>query len=99
LAVLTAKEQKELAMDAMSVAWLLVGGSFCVVLGLSIGFWLQWLHTKQHQVELNVLRSLVQSLSEVIQRLESEKAELAAGLRAEKRQVEQLKGQLLRASR
>jgi len=99
LAVLTARGQKELAMDAISVAWLVVGGSFCVVLVLSIVFWLQWLHTQQHKAELSVLRSLVQSLGEIIRRLESEKAELAAGLRAEKGQVEYLKGQLFRASR
>ncbi len=86
-------------MDAMSVAWLGMGGSFCLVLVLTIGLWLQWLHTQQYQAELSVLRGLVQSLGEIIRRLESEKAELAAGLRAEKGQVEHLKGQLFRASR
>lgn len=45
LVLLTVNEQKELAMVAMSVAWLVVGGSFCVVLVLAVGFWLQWLHT------------------------------------------------------
>jgi len=85
-------------MDAMSVAWLVMGGSFCVVLVLSIGFWMQWLQTQQHKAELSVLRGLVQNLGEIIRRLEGEKAELAAGLRAEKGQLEQLKGQLQRAS-
>jgi len=76
-----------------------MGGSLCGVLVLAIGFWLQWLHFQQHKAELIVLRSRFQSLEEIIRRLEIEKAELAAGLRAEKGQVEQLKGQLLRASR
>ncbi|MCQ4261017.1 MULTISPECIES: hypothetical protein [Pseudomonadaceae] len=98
-AVLTASEQRELAMDAMSIAWVVMGGSFGLVLVLTIGLWLQWLHTQQYQAELSVLRGLVQSLGEIIRRLESEKAELAAGLRAEKGQVEHLKGQLFRASR
>lgn len=85
-------------MNAMSVAWLAMGGSFCMVLVLATGIWLQWLHSQQYKAELSVLRSLVQSLGEIIRRLEGEKAELAAGLRAEKGQVEQLKGQLRRAS-
>lgn len=86
-------------MDAISGAWLVMGGSLCIVLVLSVGFWLQCLHTRQYKAELNVLRGVVQSLGEIIRRLESEKAELAAGLRAEKGQVEHLKGQLLRVSR
>ena len=70
-------------MDAMSGAWLVMGGSFCAVLLLSIGLWLQWLHTQQYKTELSVLRGLLQNLGEIIRRLEDEKAELAAGLRAE----------------
>lgn len=85
-------------MDAMSGAWLVVGSSFCALLVLSICLWLQWLHVQQFKAELSVLRGFVQNLGEILHRLEDEKAELAAGLRAEKGQVEQLKGQLLRAN-
>jgi len=86
--------EKELAMDAMSSAWLVMGGSLCVVLVLAILLWVQWLHVQQIEAKLGVLRGLLQSLGEVIRRLEHEKAELAAGLRAEKGQVENLKRQL-----
>jgi hypothetical protein len=67
------------------------------MLVLTAGFWLQWLHAQQHKAKLSVLRSLVQSLSEIIRRLESKKAELAAGLQAEKGLVEHFKSQLRRA--
>ena len=86
-------------MDAMSGAWLVMGSSFCAVLVFFIALWLQWLHTQQYKAELSVFRGLVQNLGQIIRRLEDEKAELAAGLRAEKGQVEQLKGRLLRANR
>lgn len=86
-------------MDAMSGAWLVMGSSFCAVLVLSIVLWVQWLHAQQYKAELSVLRCLLQNLGDIIRRLEEEKAELAAGLRAEKGQVEQLKGQLSRANR
>ena len=81
-------------MNTLSVAWLITGGLLCVVLTLSILLWLQWLNARHHKVELSVLRSLMQSLGEIVQRLEREKAELAAGLRAEKGQVELLKRRL-----
>jgi membrane protein implicated in regulation of membrane protease activity len=81
-------------MSAMSVSWLATGVALCAVLVLTILLWVQWLHTQQHKAELSVLRDLLQSLGEVVQRLEQEKAELTAGLRAEKGQVEQLKRQL-----
>lgn len=81
-------------MNAMSVSWLVMGISLCVVLVLMILLWVQWLHTQQHKAELNVLRSLLQRFGEIVQRLERENAELAAGLRAEKEQMEQLKHKL-----
>lgn len=81
-------------MNAMSVSWLVMGGSLCAVLVLAILLWVQWLHTQQHKAELSVLRDLLKSLGEIIQRLEQENAELSAGLRAEKGQIEQLKRQL-----
>lgn len=87
-------EQKELSMSAMSVTWLVMGVSLCAVLVLAVLLWVQWLDTQQHKAELSVLRSLMNSLGAIIERLEAEKAELAAGLRAEKGQVEQLKRQL-----
>jgi len=86
-----AVEQKELKMTAMSVAWAVMGVSLTAVLVLTILLWVQWLNTQQHKAELSVLRSLLQSLGEIIRRLECEKAELSAGLRAEKGQLEQLK--------
>ena len=61
---------------------------------LAIILWLQWLQLRQHKVELAVLRDLLKRLGEIIQRLEHEKAELSAGLRAETGQVELLKRQL-----
>lgn len=81
-------------MNAMSVSWLVMGGSLCAMLVLAILLWVQWLHTQQHKAELSVLRDLLKSLGEIIQRLEQENAELSAGLRAEKGQIEQLKRQL-----
>lgn len=70
-------------MSGLGVAWLMMGVSLCAVLVLIILQWLQWLNTQQHKVELTVLRSLLQSLGDVIQRLERENAELAAALRVE----------------
>ncbi|MGK9065643.1 hypothetical protein [Stutzerimonas chloritidismutans] len=78
-------------MSGLGVAWLMMGVSLCAVLVLIILQWLQWLNTQQHKVELTVLRSLLQSLGDVIQRLERENAELAAALRVERRQAEQRK--------
>lgn len=82
-------------MSGLSVVWLMMGIAVCVVLVLTILLWLQWLHAEQRKAELSVLRHLVQNLGEVIHRLEREKAELAAGLRAEQGQVEQLKRRLI----
>ncbi|AHL74338.1 hypothetical protein CH92_04240 [Stutzerimonas stutzeri] len=81
-------------MNAMSVSWLVMGGSLCAVLVLAILLWVQWLHTQQHKAELSVLRDLLKSLGAIIQRLEQENVELTAGLRAEKGQIEHLKRQL-----
>jgi hypothetical protein len=78
----------------MSVTWLATGLSLCGMLVLTILLWVQWLHTQQRKAELSVLRSLMKEVSEVIERLEAEKAELSAGLRAEKGQVEQLRRRL-----
>jgi len=85
-------------MSAMSVSWLATGIALCAVLVLAILLWVQWLHTQQHREELSVLRELLQGLGEVIQRPEQEKAELIAGLHAEKGQVEQIKRQLGQSS-
>ncbi len=81
-------------MGTMGTFWLVTGGSLCAVLVLVIILWLQWLQLRQHKVELAVLRELLQGLGGIIQRLEQEKAELTAGLRAETGQVELLKRQL-----
>lgn len=86
-------------MSGLSVAWSVMGISLCAVLVLAILLWLQWLKTQQCKAELSVLRSLFTNLGEIIQRLEREKAELTAGLRAEKGQVEQLKRRLHMQSR
>tara|TARA_Y100000782_G_scaffold63152_1_gene69010 strand:+ start:2473 stop:2772 length:300 start_codon:yes stop_codon:yes gene_type:complete len=86
--------EKDLVMGAMGTFWLVTGGSLCAALVLVIISWLQWLQLRQHRVELAVLRELLQGLGGIIQRLEQEKAELTAGLRAETGQVELLKRQL-----
>lgn len=78
-------------MSGLGVAWLMMGVSLCAVLVLTILLWVQWLNTQQHKVELTVLRSLLQSLGDVIQRLERQNAELAAALRVERGQAEQRK--------
>lgn len=78
----------------MSVTWLMTGLSLCGMLVLTILLWVQWLHTQQRNAELKVLRNLMRDVSGVIERLEAEKAELSAGLRAETGQVEQLKHRL-----
>lgn len=72
-------------MSAMSVSWLVVGVSLCAVLVLAILLWLQWLQCRHCNKELDVLRDVLGRLGGVIQRLEQENIELAAGLRAEKR--------------
>lgn len=81
-------------MGAMGTFWLVTGGSLCAALVLAIILWLQWLQLRQHRVELAVLRELLHGLGGIIQRLEQERAELTAGLRAETGQVELLKRQL-----
>ncbi|MCP9338487.1 hypothetical protein NA640_07765 [Pseudomonas xanthomarina] len=78
----------------MGSFWLVTGSSLSAALVLTIVLWLQWLQLRQHKVELAVLRDLLQGLGGIIQRLEHEKAELSAGLRAETGQVELLKRQL-----
>ena len=81
-------------MGTMGTFWMVTGGSLCAALVLAIILWLQWLQLRQHKVELAVLRDLLKGLGEIIQRLEHEKAELSAGLRAETGQVELLERQL-----
>lgn len=81
-------------MGAMETLWVVTGSSLCAVLVLVIILWVQWLQLRQHKSELAVLRELLEGLTGIIQRLEQEKAELSAGLRAEAGQVELLKRQL-----
>lgn len=85
-------------MDATDIFWLLLVGSLCAVLFMATIVWIQWLQIRQQRTELSVLRELLQGLGAVIQRLEKDRAELAAGLRAEKGQVEVLKRRLASCS-
>lgn len=81
-------------MNAMSLAWLLIGASLCGVMVLLVLLWLLWMGRQGQQRELVALRELLDGLAQVIARLEKEKAELASGLRAEKAHVAQLRRQL-----
>jgi len=85
-------------MNATDIFWLLLVGSLCTVLFLATILWIQWLQIRQQRTELSVLRELLQGLGAVIQRLERDRAELSAGLRAEKGQVEVLKRRLANCS-
>ncbi len=85
-------------MNAMGLVWLGMIGSLCAVLLLAIVLWVQLLQLRHQRSELGVLRDLLQSLGDVIRRLEQEKAELSAGLRAERGQVELLKRRLSQQS-
>lgn len=85
-------------MNATDIFWLLLVGSLCAVLLLVIVLWIGWLQVRQQRAELRVLRELLQGLGEVVRRLEQEKAELSAGLRAEKGQIEVLKRRLASGS-
>jgi len=81
-------------MDAMSVFLMITGGLVCALLTSLIVLWVQWLQAAQYKTELAVLRELLRGLGDIIRRLESNNAELTAGLRAETGQVELLKRQL-----
>lgn len=81
-------------MDATSAFLIVTGSLFCLSLALLIVLWMQWLRAAQYKAELAVLRDLLEGLGAIIWRLETENAELAAGLRAETGQVELLKRQL-----
>ncbi|MEW6310741.1 hypothetical protein [Stutzerimonas balearica] len=78
----------------MSLSWMVMLFSSFAALLLMLLCWLQWLRCKAQCVELDVLRGLMQGVGEVIRRLEQQNAELAAGLRAERAQAEQLRRQL-----
>jgi hypothetical protein len=81
-------------MDTLNMVWTMIGGLLCLALVLVILLWVQCVHSLQYKAELRVTRDRLQSLAAKINRLEGEKAELAAGLRAEKGQVEHLKRQI-----
>ncbi|EIK52757.1 hypothetical protein YO5_04994 [Stutzerimonas stutzeri TS44] len=81
-------------MQVLSLSWLVMGLSLCVVL-LTLGaLCVLWLGYRRQRRELHVLRDLLHDIGATIRRLEREKAEFFAGLRAEKAHVAQLRRQL-----
>lgn len=81
-------------METLSLSWLVMGVSLCVVLASLIALCALWLSHRRQRSELHVLRELLKNIGAVVQRLEREKAEFFAGLRAEKAHAAQLRRQL-----
>ncbi|EKM94754.1 hypothetical protein C211_17080 [Stutzerimonas degradans] len=81
-------------MNALSMSWLVMGVSLCMVLVALIALCALWFGYRRQQSELRVLRELLLNIGAIIERLEREKAEFFAGLRAEKAHAAQLRRKL-----
>lgn len=81
-------------MEALSMSWLVMGMSLCIVLVALIALCTLGFGYRRQRRELRVLREMLVNVGAIIERLEREKAEFFAGLRAEKAHAAQLRRQL-----